>query len=123
MAEPLLRCWTCAVSFGMERQYLRHLTTKRHADMEDMQKGTYATDLEVPIEMEVDIEPGVQDPPCILHAPALLVPGSKEANVEEMEYTEVQSPVSPPLTFSEFEDPPDPSLLTDDGSEDDGEWV
>lgn len=89
--------------------------------MEDMQKGTYATDLEVPSDMEVDIEPGVQDPACILHAPALVVPGSNEANVEEMEYTEVQSPVSPLLTFSEFED--SPSLLTDDGSEDDGEWV
>ena len=118
--EQALRCWICSVSFDTERQYLRHLTMKQHADMEDMQKGAYAMDLEEPVEMEVqNIEPGVQDPPCILHAdaPTPLVPGSSEANVDEMKYTSVQSPVSSPLTFSE--DPA--SLLTDDGSEDDGE--
>ena len=118
--EQALRCWICSVSFDTERQYLRHLTTKQHAAMDDMQKGVYAMDLEVPVEMEVqNIAPRVQDPPCILHtdAPAPLVPGSSEANIDEMEYTSVQSPVSSPLTFSE--DPT--SLLTDDGSEDDGE--
>ena len=88
--------------------------------MEDMQKGTYAMDLEVPVEMEVqNIEPGVQDPPCILQFPAPLVPGSSEANVEEMEYTIVQSPACSSLTFSEVEDS---ASLLDDGSDDDGEW-
>lgn len=114
------RCWICSVSFGTDRQYLRHLSTKRHVDMEDMQKGAYAVDLEVPVEMEEQcIQSGIQDPVRIpqADAPASLVLGSSETNIEGMEFTSVQSPVSSPLTLTE--DPA--SLQTDDDSEDDGE--
>ena len=49
MAESAreFRCWVCSVSFDVERKYLRHLTTMKHADMEDILNRTEAVELEM----------------------------------------------------------------------------
>ena len=49
MAESAreFRCWVCSVSFDAERKYLRHLTTIKHADMEDILNCTDAMELEM----------------------------------------------------------------------------
>ena len=49
MAETAreFRCWVCSVSFDVERKYLRHLTTMKHADMEDILNRTEAVELEM----------------------------------------------------------------------------
>ena len=48
MAEslPEFRCWVCSLSFDAERKFLRHLTTPKHAEMEDILYHTEAMELE-----------------------------------------------------------------------------
>ena len=49
MAESAreFRCWVCSVSFDVEGKYLRHLTTMKHADMEDILNRTDGMELEM----------------------------------------------------------------------------
>lgn len=118
-AYEQFRCRLCNVSSDTRRQYLRHFTTKRHADI---QKRTDAMELEVPAEFASSVhtaQPRVQGPQHVLQAniPASIVPESSVTNVEDMECVSSRSPVPSLHEFSEdFA-----SSLSEDDPEDDGE--
>lgn len=54
-------CRVCSVSFVTERQYLRHLTTKKHIDMEDICNRPEAMEADMPILTNLDGAEILQD--------------------------------------------------------------
>ena len=96
MAESAreFRCWVCSVLFDVERKYLRHLATMKHADMEDIlnhivamelemhNTSTYRTDLEgvehqlspdiFPLLSSAPVSPVAMDEECIKNDDSLV---------------------------------------------------
>ena len=54
-----LHCWLCNLSFDTERKYLRHLSTKRHQDMEEMH--CFVDDIDSTYPVGTDMEAAADD--------------------------------------------------------------
>ena len=111
MAEslPEFRCWVCSLSFDAERKFLRHLTTPKHAEMEDILYRTEAMELEsssTPISradlggIEPPLSPDIV--PSMLSAPGSPVTMGEESVVMELPRLEWES-----YEDTEFHDPAD----------------